>query len=194
MAIHPAHPGITVQIMVNGQPLPEFDDTEAVQEPSVMSKYIEAQAGSEFEITSTFTDPSPEKKDTNIKYYKDGVNVRSQCFHAPASPMPEVRTTTGVRVKNGERWEKRAFRFENLSIGGLPYFDIFQSYELTFVVGDVGDDKNSGHLNMVGTMRIEISHGTIVESFKDRGLRPSLPHHEVSEKDLKGEAKSPQVG
>jgi hypothetical protein len=75
MAIHPAHPGITVQIMVNGQPLPEFDDTEAVQEPSVMSKYIEAQAGSEFEITSTFTDPSPEKKDTNIKYYKEMVNV-----------------------------------------------------------------------------------------------------------------------
>jgi hypothetical protein len=194
MAIHPAHPGITVRIMVNGQPLPEFDGTEAVQEPSVMSKYIEAQAGSEFKITSTFTDPSPEKKDTNIRYYMDGIEIRSDSYPTSASPMPEVCTATGVRRKNGHHWETRAFRFENLSIGVHPHLHVFRFHELTFAVGDVGDDNDSGYMNMLGTIRIKINHGTMVKSFEDHNLRSSLPRHEVSEKDLKGEAKSLQVG
>ena len=77
MAVHPEYPGLTAQVMVNGEPLPEYEDTDAIDDPKVVTRYIEAQAGTTFEIVQVFPDNFAGSDDVLTKYYIDGQNVRS---------------------------------------------------------------------------------------------------------------------
>ena len=57
MVIPPFCPGANVEIIVDGQPLPEYDDkSEAPSPPNTITKYIEAQTGALFAVRVRFTD------------------------------------------------------------------------------------------------------------------------------------------
>jgi hypothetical protein len=48
MAILDAVPALEFQILVDGQPLPEYENEEEPQDEDTVTKYIEAQSGKEF--------------------------------------------------------------------------------------------------------------------------------------------------
>lgn len=53
MAILPVQGGVEVNVLVDGEPLREFDDDEAVDKPNKTFKYLEAPSGSTFNIRVT---------------------------------------------------------------------------------------------------------------------------------------------
>lgn len=57
MVTPPSCPGVIVEILVSGQPLPEYDDIdEGPILPNTVTKYIEAQSDAEFAVRVRFTD------------------------------------------------------------------------------------------------------------------------------------------
>jgi hypothetical protein len=52
MAIHTDYPGLKVEIVVNGQPLPEHDPETNTADSNVVTKYVEAESGAEFSVNS----------------------------------------------------------------------------------------------------------------------------------------------
>lgn len=47
---HPDHPGLKVEITVNDQAPPKFEDEDEPQNSKVITKYIEAQSATEFKV------------------------------------------------------------------------------------------------------------------------------------------------
>jgi hypothetical protein len=113
------HPGLTVQIVVDGQPLPEYDDEDAVQDPTVVTKYIEAPAGSEFQIRYNYNAPLPVDKDLRVRCYIDGTLVRDLIKQKAKLFHGGVYKIKGSHEKSGKLWVRHTFCFNHLAIGEL---------------------------------------------------------------------------
>jgi hypothetical protein len=50
MAIVKSHPGLEAQILVNGQALHEYEKEEEPEDDDTVTRYVEAQSGTEFAI------------------------------------------------------------------------------------------------------------------------------------------------
>jgi hypothetical protein len=112
-----AHPRLTAQIVVDGQPLLEYDDEDAVQDPTVVTKYIEAQAGSEFQIHYSHGAIFPFDKDIRVRCYIDGAIVHGKVLRAAKRVQDRVRKIEGTTEKNGLICMLQRFRFNDLAIG-----------------------------------------------------------------------------
>ncbi|KAG9385459.1 hypothetical protein A1F94_005006 [Pyrenophora tritici-repentis] len=76
-----SEPGIEVAVIVNGQRLEEYDDDEEPR-PKTVTKYIEAQSGTEFAIATSFKPPFPTQCDIKTCLYIDGKIMESwRCKH-----------------------------------------------------------------------------------------------------------------
>jgi hypothetical protein len=121
MAILPAHPGLTVQVVVDDQPLPEYDDDEASQDVGSVTKYIQACAGSESKIQYSFDKTFPRNKDVRISCSIDGSIARKPTRRKFELGKGNIFSIDGTREKDGKNWKMRMFCFESLIIGMISH-------------------------------------------------------------------------
>ena len=117
--------GIEVSVVIAGKALTEYDDEEAADEspdhPNGVSKYIEAVSDAEFGIDIMV--PSSYDFARNAISFKltlDGVLVTTHlCRKAVVKRLREDWHTTiaGSKVRDGEKWYLRPFKFNDIKIG-----------------------------------------------------------------------------
>jgi hypothetical protein len=117
MAVLPAHPGLSVQVVVDDQPLPEYDDEDATQDDGSITKYIEACSGSEFKINLIYDKPFQKNKDLRVCCYIDGSLVSSLFFCGPHSITGKGYFIGELCRKEGAIWQRRKFHFQDLDVG-----------------------------------------------------------------------------
>jgi hypothetical protein len=117
MAILPAHPGLSVQVAVDDQPLPEYDDEDATQDDGTITKYIEACSGSEFKLSITYDKPFPPNKDLIVGCYIDGSLVSSLAYRGTKHIAGKSRFIEEICRKDGEIWQRQRFHFQDLAVG-----------------------------------------------------------------------------
>ncbi|KAH4400484.1 hypothetical protein HBH92_232170 [Parastagonospora nodorum] len=180
MAVHPEYPGLTVQVVMNGEPLPEYEDEDATDDPKVVTKYIEAQAGTEFEIVQVFPDGFAGSDDVRTRCYIDNQEV-----HSPISTSISRQKRTGGIVDHSS--------FKCCVSVSLPTLLIHAGPSLIVSEVEASDMDDPGEAATIGTIKLDLQRGKKLGS-----TQPSLPIHsrgpeQVSEAALKGEAKSLQV-
>jgi hypothetical protein len=74
--------------VVDGEPLPEYDDVNVPHRETAITKYIEVRAGDEFKIRHKYTAPFPTHKGITVSSSIDGVTAR----------RPSVRRDEILRV------------------------------------------------------------------------------------------------
>lgn len=123
MAIIDGVPGLEVQILVDGEPLIEYDDED---EPGVhdgsgrktISKFVEARSGAEFVIKCSFDAVNPYKtNDLQIAVYIDGKYMDDRVLYARQIQAPYISRLSGHRYRTGSQFFQRKFSFSELSIG-----------------------------------------------------------------------------
>ena len=117
--------GIEASVIVDGKALAEYDDEDTLDESpdqtSEVSKYIEAVSGAEFSISITV--PRSYNFVGNaiaLEPSIDGVCVHNRlCREAILKNLREDwhMIIAGSRVKNGEKWYQRSFKFDDIKIG-----------------------------------------------------------------------------
>ena len=128
MAIISEVEGLNVQVLVNGQPLVEYDDDEEVGDENngiqkTTTKYIEAISDAEFTIRYTFDKTFVHKgNDIDVEVYMDGQYMEGHIRRSPELQSGCLATVTGHRYRQGNQWFERKFSFSKLSIGecGIP--------------------------------------------------------------------------
>jgi len=125
MAVHPEYPGLTVQVMVNSKPLPEYQDPNAIDDPKDVTRYIKAQAGTEFEIVQVFLDGFAGSDDIRTRCYIDGQMMRKPISTGASRKSVPRQKIAGVKEKKGNSWYWRPFQFQKLCASKSTY--IFHS-------------------------------------------------------------------
>jgi hypothetical protein len=123
MVVPPTCPGLCIEILVNAQPLKEYDNIEDCPEPpNTVTKYIEAQSAAEFAVRVTidknhFLFPVG---DIEIDTKLDGESARRQMCNVRSifSPADKIIDRRRVRLQSGtEAFQK--FHFTALEIGKI---------------------------------------------------------------------------
>jgi hypothetical protein len=117
MAITRAFPGIQVEVLVEGEPLKEYDDEDEEVTTDKVTKFIEAKSGSEFKIRWTFTPPFP--GDSVCFYiYMDGTYVCGAYAQQPDFLGPTyINSVSGIDSSKGQNWFHEKFCFSEITIG-----------------------------------------------------------------------------
>jgi hypothetical protein len=117
-------PGVHIEILVNGQPLPEYDDIDAVPSaPNTVTKYIEAQSDTEFairlKVTEDFLYPAG---DVCMEITIDGEPSNGAVIRAATIFEPTGRTVHGRSVLIGGITDAiQKFRFNELQTGTIGF-------------------------------------------------------------------------
>ncbi|KAF2127284.1 hypothetical protein P153DRAFT_358892 [Dothidotthia symphoricarpi CBS 119687] len=179
MAIHPVYPGLTVQVTVNDQPLPEYDDEDATTDPKVVTKYLEAQSGTEFAIKYTFAEPFPSSKDVGVFIYVNDKLCNASLIRRVKLFDPSGHTKTGVRTQTDNGWVLHHFRFDDLVMSEQEDFEV--------------NEESMQNFKSLGVLEIDFEFGT-------SGIRKIAKSHTIQgydtvpESAVKGDAKSLKVG
>ena len=117
--------GIEVSVVIDGKALTEYDDEDTADESpehaSEVSKYVKAVSDAEFSIAITVPqsyDFTP--KDLAFGLSLDGVSVRNRLWRKAKHKSPNedwYENIAGSKVKNGEEWYLRPFKFNDVKIG-----------------------------------------------------------------------------
>lgn len=67
---------LDVHVTADGEALPQYLNDDASYDSDVITRYIEATAGAEFEVAYTISGPNPDKIDIRVACYIDGVLLR----------------------------------------------------------------------------------------------------------------------
>jgi hypothetical protein len=192
MAIHPDYPGLEVCIMVYGQPLPECEYEDEVDNATV-TKYLEVRAGSEFAIGYKFLDPFPNTRDIHVTCMVDGLTVRRGCCYKHKLKIPGFHTASGLSVQEGKEWSLQNFRFGKLDIGKSESCADQCVAEQTatnnlLVEADsiVTNGNDPLDMNALGTTRLEFEFGRTKLSENPVRLHQLPTPGNVSETALKG--------
>lgn len=197
MAVHPDYPGLTVQVTINGQALLEHNGEDTSADPKVVTKYVEVYSGAEFAIEYAFTKPFPSDKDVATSVYVDGTKIGGYATRHSNLFRREKRVIDGIKTILGGKWAKQCLRFSDLVVcmNNPSHTSSLNKYVLISTAesdGQEPDDK-SMRLESLGTLRIDFEFCVRLE--KRDGKSVSLPNYEtISEKAIKGHAKSLQVG
>jgi hypothetical protein len=123
MVVPPTCPGLCVEILVNAQPLKEYDDIEDSPElPNTITKFIEAPSDAEFAVRVTidknnFLFPAG---DIEINTKLDGESVRRSTYSVRSicSPADTIIDSRPVRLQSGtDAFQK--FQFTALQISKI---------------------------------------------------------------------------
>jgi hypothetical protein len=114
MAVHPFLPGLTVEIIVNDAPLPEYDDdTDAGDSSTTVTKYVEATSGANFAIKVSFTEEFPfPMGDMRAMISLDGQTVARKV------------------IRESSFFQNRLFEGRSSQIGGYSKIQLFYFAEL----------------------------------------------------------------
>lgn len=80
MAIHPAYPGLEVEILVDGAALPEYVDSEVVDDEETVTRYVEASSGAAFAVRCSLPKTLFTAHSVLLAIDIDGVVVRSTTY------------------------------------------------------------------------------------------------------------------
>ncbi|KAH9876225.1 hypothetical protein J1614_004104 [Plenodomus biglobosus] len=75
MAIHSDHPGLEVEVIVNGKALKEYDDDEKEAKKGTVVKYIEAQEGENYSVKVHLPANLFKTYSIRAEIYIDGISV-----------------------------------------------------------------------------------------------------------------------
>jgi hypothetical protein len=129
MAVLPRLPGLTVDIVVNGAPQVEYEpsqDDVTNDDSYTTTRYIEAEAGSNFEVNFRVAPAFKsgfdfQKYDLCCEVWIDGLHSRSRVFSKEALKKVSLDGRTevidGVVVGSGTDWKMRKFTFSELVAG-----------------------------------------------------------------------------
>jgi hypothetical protein len=124
MAILPSLPGLQVAIMVNGQPLQEYEDTDYdddSQNPREIRKYIASVSGAEFSIRLTCNKDILSHINTSfaVSVLLDGQRVLHNLIQK--SDILNGAVFSSTLSKESGKWYKNKFKFCDIEIsqGGM---------------------------------------------------------------------------
>ena len=117
--------GVEASVVIDGKALIEYDDEDTADDgsdhTSEVSKYIEAVSDAEFSIGITVPKSYSFKADAlSFRLSLDGVRVDSSlCRKAKLKSLRKDwhDTIAGSKVKNGNEWYLRPFKFNDIKIG-----------------------------------------------------------------------------
>jgi hypothetical protein len=119
MAVIPDVPHVVVDIVVDGNPLPEYldeDDSESVSSNSI-TKYVECVSGSSFAIRTDFTGMKRQYlrggNAIETVHYIDGQHIDGNVHKTPWTQSGAWKHRA-ARYKEGRTWLEREFRFADL--------------------------------------------------------------------------------
>lgn len=203
MAILAGVPGLKVEILVNGEPLREYDEDrdedDEPSEPNTITKYVEVVSGAEFQIKYTFKRPFPSQKAVDVDFHfdslTDGVVVNQTILFNPSGHW-----YVGPESRIGGRTQIQKLSFSDLEIGESGYqINLCQlGNRLTAILVEGSAKNHSSDLKRnladLGTIRVRFRS---IKSMKrvppvDR-IRETLAVGEIPEKALKGQTISHQI-
>lgn len=124
MAIHSDFPGVTVQVVVNDEPLEEYVNEEEEDPPKTLTRYIECQSGAEFAIKTSFTE-NFDPTDMSLRAYLDGVMVSKWFVVKEDVTRPMGFVQASSRWKDGTKWYQSMFSFSELELGKCQRYCTF---------------------------------------------------------------------
>ncbi|KAF1850026.1 uncharacterized protein K460DRAFT_326500 [Cucurbitaria berberidis CBS 394.84] len=179
MAILSTCPGLKVEIIVDGEPLPEFDDQEADQESHTKTTYIEAKTGADFVVRYTVS-ALFSTDDISAQICIDGDEGNHNAHESHELNNTLVHTVEGRLSKAGRR----------------VFIQKFQFAELTIVDGNTQLINKSLVQKLASLGMVTVKIQRIANLRKVRG-GPSFKEDSkvdvVPEKALKGDARSHQA-
>lgn len=132
MAIIPDVPHVSVDIVVDGRPLPEYldkDDADSISSDST-TKYVECVSGSSFGIRSDLTGMELRHLQRghaiSVGFYLDGEKVGSSIRQFPLRHHA-VCTRSAMHYKENGVWKERKFMFSDLVTCALHPILIYMS-------------------------------------------------------------------
>ncbi len=114
MAVLSSCPGLTVAIFVKGQALPEYDGPDGSSEQNKVVKFVETQAGEEFEIQYKFDQNFPTTSDVLINFWIDGERAERLVIAKTNLGLHWIKT---LDKKVASDWFKRTLRFNDIQVG-----------------------------------------------------------------------------
>ena len=115
MAIHADYPGLTVEILLDGRPLKEYQHEEEEDAPKIATRYVECRSGAEFKIRTGFAPPFA-PIDMGLRVCLDGVRVNSTIAEKETI-LDEPYIQSRTEWKEGRKWRASNFLFSDISVG-----------------------------------------------------------------------------
>jgi len=115
MAISNETPGLRAEVLVDGRPLPEYEDDEA--ELNTVTRYIEALSDKDFALRWEFEPPFPEQYGVEMRVSIDGAKYRGNIKGADELYRQGGHTKIGVGQKKRGQCFLQNYRFTALNIG-----------------------------------------------------------------------------
>jgi hypothetical protein len=122
MAITDDVPGLQVEVIVDGQPLWEYDDDEDEAERFTTTKYIEAMSDKPFSIRVVYKKPFPRQYGVEMDVKIDGGQGRGRMHKPEDLYRPEGHRKSSVSFHKGGQRFRRKYRFVALDIGNSDCF------------------------------------------------------------------------
>jgi hypothetical protein len=119
MVVLPDVPGLKVQVVVQGQPLREYQDLAADIAERTAECYVEAHTGAVFEIHFTFDDSFPGDRPVSMIVTIDGKDVDEPMVRPHELYEPGGHVSRGPIQKIGSTWKVRPYKYAPVDISKL---------------------------------------------------------------------------
>jgi hypothetical protein len=106
-------PGLEAEVVVDGKPLREYNDSDP-SPPKTVSKYVEVTSGAEFEIRYRFRAPFPRNRTVSMKVTVDGREMDEPLIPPRDLFDKKGHTSAGPISTNGEQFSVQRFCFSDL--------------------------------------------------------------------------------
>ncbi|THX60033.1 hypothetical protein D6D06_01596 [Aureobasidium pullulans] len=172
MAILHSLPGVEITVVVDGEDLHEYQDTDMEDEENTVTKYVEAVTGANFAIKACVSQQFKYEGDClNIRVAVDGLFVSSPLIEPGDTSKISTSLVDGVIVGDENI---RKLRFSELEIVNEHGF---------------GLPKDLERVKNLGCIKVRVSHLNLVNKLEE-SLRGSLDIKDgfISEKAIKGQA------
>ncbi|KAF1358371.1 hypothetical protein EJ07DRAFT_156972 [Lizonia empirigonia] len=181
MAIHADYPRLKVEIIVGDEVLKEYGDDKSTPEPNTVERYVEAQAGTDFRISFSFSSFIPDDRDVRLDLFTDDNIVGMLIVKKSLLDKGCCKTVAAtLRCADG-KYVKQTLRFSHLHIE--------DSSAVSFSESSVTN---------LGEIAVKLKFGKSAkfptEERPEWMLKEPTKSVTSSEGALKGEAKSLQLG
>ncbi|KAL5425427.1 hypothetical protein PMIN04_002607 [Paraphaeosphaeria minitans] len=129
MAVIQGLPGVQVEVVVDGNPLKEYDDPDSPGAPDAATTYIEAKSGKNFEINAILDKHLPTGHDVSARVSVDGLRVRRRYIARHKIESSFILTTKGAMDRIGRFSKLSLFRFSDVETFEGPSTASEDAYE-----------------------------------------------------------------
>ncbi|KAF2025119.1 hypothetical protein EK21DRAFT_93521 [Setomelanomma holmii] len=116
MALFDEVPGLEVEIVVDGQPLHEWQNHNANIAPKTLERYVEARSNANLQIHYSFKAPFPADRPVSIIITIDGHDVDEPMIRTFELHDTEDYTSYGPISNIASRWVVQNYRFSPIEI------------------------------------------------------------------------------